>query len=383
MISMPIGPFLIFFFALSVLSHISNHILYRYLYMSAGVTAEDVRTYLWSTAEGNRHAHRSRNRQLWPWLEMRSGHSQEFYTMSRYCNFCNLPAVLYTLAGVGMMVVRLHPYIWVLGAAMIALWAILTLLGVMYGKRIQAETADFFDSSRYKPYRPKRESDEEEADTPEEPYEEIPYTGPFEAAEPEVAQRRRFRRGYTQKLFVVAVVLVFLVLPMLSSKFLPSSSTPEATTQPQTSQSPVESSYPPLFSGTDSVAALYNRLEELGYHPAMAVGQLSDTYPGMEVVDGLLMDEFEIHLEYLQLSNQDRAQQLYQRLKSEIVEQHVENPQITQEDRDGITLYAQETGDGYTAVMQNEDFVLYTYCSLDNTTWMKWFLYELGYLSTF
>ena len=383
MISMPIGPFLIFFFALSVLSHISNHILYRYLYMSAGVTAEDVRTYLWSTAEGNRHAHRSRNRQLWPWLEMRSGHSQEFYTMSRYCNFCNLPAVLYTLAGVGMMVVRLHPYIWVLGAAMIALWAILTLLGVMYGKRIQAETADFFDSSRYKPYRPKRESDEEEADTTEEPYEEIPYAGPFEAAEPEVAQRRRFRRGYTQKLFVVAVVLVFLVLPMLSSKFLPSTSTPETTTQPQTSQSPVESSYPPLFSGTDSVAALYNRLEELGYHPAMAVGQLSDTYPGMEVVDGLLMDEFEIHLEYLQLSNQDRAQQLYQRLKSEIVEQHVENPQITQEDRDGITLYAQETGDGYTAVIQNQDFVLYTYCSLDNTTWMKWFLYELGYLSTF
>lgn len=383
MISMPVGPFLIFFFALSVLSHISNHILYRYLYMSAGVTAEDVRTYLWSTAEGNRHAHRSRNRQLWPWLEMRSGHSQEFYTMSRYCNFCNLPAVLYTLAGVGMMVVRLHPYIWVLGAAMIALWAILTLLGVMYGKRIQAETADFFDSSRYKPYRPKRESDEEEADTPEEPYEEIPYAGPFEAAEPEVAQRRRFRRGYTQKLFVVAVVLVFLVLPMLSSKFLPSTSTPEATTQPQTSQSPVESSYPPLFSGTDSVAALYNRLEELGYHPAMAVGQLSDTYPGMEVVDGLLMDEFEIHLEYLQLSDQDRAQQLYQRLKSEIMEQHVENPQITQEDRDGITLYAQETGDGYTAVIQNEDFVLYTYCSLDNTTWMKWFLYELGYLSTF
>ena len=383
MISMPIGPFLIFFFALSVLSHISNHILYRYLYMSAGVTAEDVRTYLWSTAEGNRHAHRSRNRQLWPWLEMRSGHSQEFYTMSRYCNFCNLPAVLYTLAGVGMMVVRLHPYIWVLGAAMIALWAILTLLGVMYGKRIQAETADFFDSSRYKPYRPKRESDEEEADTSEEPYEEIPYAGPFEAAEPEVAQRRRFRRGYTQKLFVVAVVLVFLVLPMLSSKFLPSTSTPEATTQPQTSQSPVESSYPPLFSGTDSVAALYNRLEELGYHPAMAVGQLSDTYPGMEVVDGLLMDEFEIHLEYLQLSDQDRAQQLYQRLKREIVEQHVENPQITQEDRDGITLYAQETGDGYTAVIQNEDFVLYTYCSLDNTTWMKWFLNDLGYLSDY
>ena len=381
---MPGEPVLISLFVLFALSILSDKLLSRYLYMTAGLKPVDAQMYLWTRTEDH-HMHRNRDRhdQLWAWMERRSGYAKEFYTMSRYCSLTNLPIKLYFVGVMVIFATRLYQYTWALGAAMLVLWAIFTLLGFRYGKYIQAETADFFDSSRYKPYRPKRESDEEEADTPEEPYEEIPYAGPFEAAEPEVAQRRRFRRGYTQKLFVVAVVLVFLVLPMLSSKFLPSSSTPEATTQPQTSQSPAESSYPPLFSGTDSVAALYNRLEELGYHPAMAVGQLSDTYPGMDVVDGLLMDEFEIHLEYLQLSNQDRAQQLYQRLKNEIVEQHVENPQITQEDRDGITLYAQETGDGYTAVIQNQDFVLYTYCSLDNTTWMKWFLYELGYLSTF
>ena len=376
---MPIGPFLIFFFALSVLSHISNHILYRYLYMSAGVTAEDVRTYLWSTAEGNRHAHRSRNRQLWPWLEMRSGHSQEFYTMSRYCNFCNLPAVLYTLAGVGMMVVRLHPYIWVLGAAMIALWAILTLLGVMYGKRIQAETADFFDSSRYKPYRPKRESDEEEADTPEEPYEEIPYAGPFEAAEPEVAQRRRFRRGYTQKLFVVAVVLVFLVLPMLSSKFLPSSSTPEATTQP--SEFP---SAQPTSAGTPEAQAMYDRLDQEGFHPLNAVGQLSDTYPGIILSDGILVEEEGLHLEYLVLTQESQAKDLAQGLQHQLYELvAARDPDITEESGEGYTLYTQETEGDYGVVVRDGTNILYVYCPQYDTTWMKWFLNDLGYLSDY
>lgn len=382
---MPGEPVLISLAVLFALSILSDKILSRYLYMTAGLKPVDVKTYLWTRVERSDNTYRNRQNRLWYWMEQRSGYAKEFYTMSRYCDLTDLPLKLYFVGVMVILATRLYQYTWPLGGAMVALWAVFTLLGFRYGKYIESETADFFDSSRYKPYRPEQENEEEEVDSQEDLYEETPYAGPFEAADPETVQRRRFRRGYTQKLFVVAVVLVFLVLPMLSSRFLPSTSTPEteATPQPQTSQSPAESSYPPLFLDTNSVAALYNRLEELGYHPAMAVGQLSDTYPGMEVVDGLLMDEFEIHLEFIQLSDQDRAQQLYQRLKSEIVEQQVENPQITQEDRDGIILYAQETGDGYTAVVQTQDFVLYTYCSLDNTTWMKWFLYELGYLSTF
>lgn len=382
---MPGEPVLISLAVLFALSILSDKILSRYLYMTAGLKPVDIKTYLWTRVERSDHTYRNRQNQLWYWMEQRSGCAKEFYTMSRYCDLTDLPLKLYFVGVIVILATGLYQYTWPLGGVMVALWAVFTLLGFRYGKYIESETADFFDSSRYQPYHPKEENQGWQADGQENMYQETPYAGPFEAADPETVQRRRFRRGYTQKLFVVAVVLVFLALPMLSSRFLPSTSTPEAeaTAQPQTSQSPAESSYPPLFSDTNSVAALYNRLEELGYHPAMAVGQLSDTYPGMEVVDGLLMDEFEIHLEFIQLSDQDRAQQLYQRLNSEIVEQQVENPQITQEDRDGITLYAQETVDGYTAVVQTQDFVLYTYCSLDNTTWMKWFLYELGYLSTF
>lgn len=373
---MHIDMLLLFLFILSFLAFVSNRILSRYLYMTAGLKSSDAMIYL--SQLWNDGMHRNRQERLMSWLEYRSGYAKEFYTMARYYNACSWPTVVYLLGAVALSMAGFSRYTWVMGVTMVVVWAILTLLGFRYGKYIESETADYFDTSRYKPYEP------EEPDDSSEPYYDSTPTGPFATGDTEDTERRRFRNGYARNILAVVLILAFVLVPVLSQKFSrPTTSTPEATTQPQTSQSPVESSYPPLFSGTDSVAALYNRLEELGYHPAMAVGQLSDTYPGMDVVDGLLMDEFEIHLEYLQLSDQDRAQQLYQRLKSEIVEQHVENPQITQEDRDGITLYAQETGDGYTAVIQNEDFVLYTYCSLDNTTWMKWFLYELGYLSSF
>lgn len=376
MISMPIGPFLIFFFALSVLSHISNHILYRYLYMSAGVTAEDVRTYLWSTAEGNRHAHRSRNRQLWPWLEMRSGHSQEFYTMSRYCNFCNLPAVLYTLAGVGMMVVRLHPYIWVLGAAMIALWAILTLLGVMYGKRIQAETADYFDSSRYHPYQPQRS----ETDHTSGPYNQTPPTGPFATGDTEDTERRRFRNGYARNILAVVLILAFVLVPVLSQKFSrPTTSTPEATTQP--SEFP---SAQPTSAGTPEAQAMYDRLDQEGFHPLNAVGQLSDTYPGIILSDGILVEEEGLHLEYLVLTQESQAKDLAQGLQHQLYELvAARNPDITEESGEGYTLYTQETEGDYGVVVRDGTNILYVYCPQYDTTWMKWFLNDLGYLSDY
>lgn len=376
MISMPIGPFLIFFFALSVLSHISNHILYRYLYMSAGVTAEDVRTYLWSTAEGNRHAHRSRNRQLWPWLEMRSGHSQEFYTMSRYCNFCNLPAVLYTLAGVGMMVVRLHPYIWVLGAAMIALWAILTLLGVMYGKRIQAETADYFDSSRYHPYQPQRS----ETDHTSGPYNQTPPTGPFATGDTEDTERRRFRNGYARNILAVVLILAFVLVPVLSQKFSrPTTSTPEATTQP--SEFP---SAQPTSAGTPEAQAMYDRLDQEGFHPLNAVGQLSDTYPGIILSDGILVEEEGLHLEYLVLTQESQAKDLAQGLQHQLYELvAARDPDITEESGEGYTLYTQETEGDYGVVVRDGTNILYVYCPQYDTTWMKWFLNDLGYLSDY
>ena len=304
---MPGEPVLISLFVLFALSILSDKLLSRYLYMTAGLKPVDAQMYLWTRTEDD-HMHRNRDRhdQLWAWMERRSGYAKEFYTLSRYCSLTNLPVKLYFVGVMVIFATRLYQYTWALGAAMLVLWAILTLLGVMYGKRIQAETADFFDSSRYKPYRPKRESDQEEADTPEEPYEEIPYAGPFEAAEPEVAQRRRFR-------------------------------------------------------------------------PLNAVGQLSDTYPGLEFSDGILVEEEGLHLEYLVLTQESQAKDLAQGLQHQLYELvAARDPDITEESGEGYTLYTQETEGDYGVVVRDGTNILYVYCPQYDTTWMKWFLNDLG-----
>ena len=376
---MPGEPVLISLFVLFALSILSDKLLSRYLYMTAGLKPVDAQMYLWTRTEDN-HMHRNRDRhdQLWAWMERRSGYAKEFYTMSRYCSLTNLPVKLYFVGVMVIFATRLYQYTWALGAAMLVLWAILTLLGVMYGKRIQAETADYFDSSRYHPYQPQRS----ETDHTSGPYNQTPPTGPFAAADPEEVERRRFRRGYTQKLFVVAVVLVFLVLPMLSSKFLPSSSTPEATTAP-TSEAPApEVSDPP--SVLSDFQAMYQRLDKEGFPPVNAVGQLSETYPGITLSDALLVDYEGMHMEYMVLTQESQAQSLAQGLQQQLYELvAAQNPQVTEESGEGYTLYALETQGNYGAVVQDGTKIFYAYCPDYDTTWLKWFLYDLGYLSTF
>jgi len=81
---MPGEPVLISLFVLFALSILSDKLLSRYLYMTAGLKPVDAQMYLWTRAEDN-HMHRNRDRhdQLWAWMERRSGYAKEFYTMSR------------------------------------------------------------------------------------------------------------------------------------------------------------------------------------------------------------------------------------------------------------------------------------------------------------
>ena len=132
---MPGEPVLISLFVLFALSILSDKLLSRYLYMTAGLKPVDAQMYLWTRAEDN-HMHRNRDRhdQLWAWMERRSGYAKEFYTMSRYCSLTNLPIKLYFVGVMVIFATRLYQYTWALGAAMLVLWAIFTLLGFRYGK---------------------------------------------------------------------------------------------------------------------------------------------------------------------------------------------------------------------------------------------------------
>lgn len=372
---MRIDMLLLFLFILSFLAFVSNRILSRYLYMTAGLKPADVLAYLdhlW--ADG---MHRNRQQELMGWLEYRSGYAKEFYTMARYYNACSWPTVVYLLGAVALSMAGFSRYTWVMGVAMVVVWAILTLLGFRYGKYIESETADYFDTSRYQPYQP------EEPDDSSGPYYDSTPTGPFATGDTEATERRRFRNGYARNILAVVLILAFVLVPVLSQKFSrPTTSTPEATTAPA-SEAPA-SQAPSAPSASSDLQAMYDRLEQAGFHPVNAVGQLSETYPGITLSDALLVDEEGMHLEYLVLTQDSQAQDLAQGLKTQLADLvAVQGAQITEESGDGYTLYAQETEGDYGVVVQDGSNILYAYCPQYDTTWMKWFLNDLGYLSEY
>ena len=59
------------------------------------------------------------------------------------------------------------------------------------------------------------------------------------------------------------------------------------------------------------------------------------------------------------------------------------DPDITEESGEGYTLYTQETEGDYGVVVRDGTNILYVYCPQYDTTWMKWFLNDLGYLSDY
>lgn len=369
---MHIDMLLLFLFILSFLAFVSNRILSRYLYMTAGLKSSDAMIYL--SQLWNDGMHRNRQERLMSWLEYRSGYAKEFYTMARYYNACSWPTVVYLLGAVALSMAGFSRYTWVMGVTMVVVWAILTLLGFRYGKYIESETADYFDTSRYKPYEP------EEPDDSSEPYYDSTPTGPFATGDTEDTERRRFRNGYARNILAVVLILAFVLVPVLSQKFSrPTTSTPEATTQP--SEFP---SAQPTSAGTPEAQAMYDRLEQEGFHPLNAVGQLSDTYPGIILSDGILVEEEGLHLEYLVLTQESQAKDLAQGLQHQLYELvAARDPDITEESGEGYTLYTQETEGDYGVVVRDGTNILYVYCPQYDTTWMKWFLNDLGYLSDY
>lgn len=369
---MHIDMLLLFLFILSFLAFVSNRILSRYLYMTAGLKSSDAMIYL--SQLWNDGMHRNRQERLMSWLEYRSGYAKEFYTMARYYNACSWPTVVYLLGAVALSMAGFSRYTWVMGVTMVVVWAILTLLGFRYGKYIESETADYFDTSRYKPYKP------EEPDDSSGPYYDSTPTGPFATGDTEDTERRRFRNGYARNILAVVLILAFVLVPVLSQKFSrPTTSTPEATTQP--SEFP---SAQPTSAGTPEAQAMYDRLEQEGFHPLNAVGQLSDTYPGIILSDGILVEEEGLHLEYLVLTQESQAKDLAQGLQHQLYELvAARDPDITEESGEGYTLYTQETEGDYGVVVRDGTNILYVYCPQYDTTWMKRFLNDLGYLSDY
>lgn len=116
------------------------------------------------------------------------------------------------------------------------------------------------------------------------------------------------------------------------------------------------------------------------------VDQVSEKYPDFLFEDCLVVDALEMHFEYFKMVNSEQAENFMVRLKSDISAQYASDTSkdiVTEEHNSDFSIYTLETDAYYAAAVLEDDGILYVRCDKVSTTWMKVFLYDLGYLETF
>ena len=376
--------YLIYFFVFAVINLVFYLKLSKYWYMSAGVTKKDVALYM------SEHISRHRYRYLIRWLREKAKDKKRFNIM------------LFILIAAGFFVLPFPSFayteIWMgnITAVKVMMTAeavgtiLIAVLGFSYGRKIEAETDGYYESSQYKPY--EGENAPEHIEDLDEIYddseEKTQYSG-LDDYETEQREKKKFVMGYLQKLFIVVMALFFLFSPILLKDFnFKTFSFEKPGEQIETDSGNNESdTYPFDLSRPDmSIYIIRETLIQEGYSPEDNLEKASEKYPDFIIEDSLVVNDLEIHFEYFQLVNSDQAHDLKEQIQKEIKEKYSTgtDKDIESDTYKGkFTVYTLETEDYYAAAIWEGEGVLYARCDKVSATWMKMFLYNLGYLETF
>ncbi len=376
---------MIYFVVFAIINLVLYLKLAKYWYMSAGVTKKDVGVFM------SEHITDRRYRYLIRWLRERAKNPRQFSTMLFFlvaAGFFILPApsIGFTLAWNGSMTaVKVFMVIEAVGTALIA------SLGFSYGKKIEAESEAYYASSQYKPY--EGEDVPEEIDDLDELYEvperNLEYSG-MDPDEVDRAERKKFIVSYTRKLIIAALLLFCLFSPIILKGFnfkTFSFSTPETTVGTvQNNYGEEDSQIENTSKPEVNITYIRELLIEKGYLPEGELDKVSEDYPDFLFEDCLVADDMEIHFEYFKLVNSEQANGFKNQLQGDVLKQYgtgTDKDVIAEDKTSKFSIYTLETDEYYAGVVCEGDGVLYVRCDKVSTTWMKVFLYDLGYLKDF
>lgn len=356
--------------------------LSKYLYIAAGVKAEDVRKYK------RNHIGRRSQRRLARWLAQRSGGSREFKIMFALINtvaflFVVLPPTGFVvLLGGGTTAAR------VIAAAGLFLTVIVPSAAVMYGKKLEVQRETYFASSQYQPYVPEEEPGQIES------IDELYKTADKAFGETnaglddiEKAERKKFIKTYSIKVFFV-ITVIFCFFSVFISNGIPLSSVKDTVSRfikgGENAALSDTNTTDEVTTDEVTIITVREKLIENGFTVQGFCDAAAAQFPDCVFEDCLMTDEGGMHMEYFDTVNADSAEKLWDRIKQEAAGRFgTDNAEITNDAGRGFSTYAVETGEYYAAVVLNGKGVLYVYTEPINAAWVKTFLYELGFLKTF
>lgn len=139
---MNIVPYVLLYFVAMMVASIASVSFTRYLYRAAGVTPAQVRRAHFPGAR----------RELYDWLAERAGYSRQFRTMLWLSQGMVIPLLVFPLGAILLRMLHLETYIWIVAVAAGVLTLVLGVAAWRYGRRIEAETEEYFYGIGPHPY---------------------------------------------------------------------------------------------------------------------------------------------------------------------------------------------------------------------------------------
>ncbi len=379
---MPSKGFLVlaYFIVLAIINFVIYAKLCNYMYMAAGVKKEDVRKFL--SEQVSTHS----QRQLVRWLRRKADNSKGFNTMFFFCSATSFISFITPILIFFIVMLKLDfNVVKIIMIVEAVITVLLAVFGFLNGKRIKEEKEFYFESSEYKPY--EGENIPDQIDDLDELYYDSE-DGTYTESDSDEREKKK-RKGkvliYVIKIIIVIIMLMFLFSPIIfkNVRFKLGNSNYNQNNYAQSEEFEAESEE---FPQNVNITSVRNKVEEAGYTIGVSLEEREKQYPNYLFEDTFCVDENEMYIEYLKMVNNEDAINLYHDLKDELVETYSKDKDkdiITKDKQKNRTLYALENDDGYAIVIRDKESVIYAHCDKLQSTWLKCFMYELGYLKTF
>lgn len=369
---------LVYFIAVAIINFVIYTKLSNYMYMAAGVTRDDVRRYL--SQQNSSHA----QRHLVDWLKTKTENPKEFNTIHFFCSATSfIPAITPVIIFMMIMLKLDFDIVKIIMIVEAVITVLLAICGFSYGRKIKDQTEFDFETAEYRPceeeYSPYEEDDEVYEvyeDSEDEPYDET--YNEIDSYEREAREQKTKKLNYIKKLIVVIVMLILFFSPIIfrNVNFKINNGNDYGQNEELEEKIP------------DDVDITYfkNQIEEEGFETQNSLENIKKQYPNYHFEDALLVDEYEMYVNYLQMEGEEDAKGLYDDLKAELIDTYTKDKDtdiVTKDKAKNRILYAIENDEGYAIVVRDKDRVIYAHCDKLQTTWLKWFMNGLGYLKTF
>jgi len=324
---------IVYFSLLAIINFIVYYKLSDYLFISAGVTKEDVKRY--TSNQGANVQTR-----LVKWLRNRTKHPKEFNIILTVCNivaflsFVSMAIILTSVINENIIIIK------ICAAAIPIISAVTTVFGFSYGKKIKLTLGDYFLSGEYIPY--------EEDSFTDEPY----YT--------EDSSHKRSRPLIFYSIPFIIIVVIILILVLIPKINQLNSNDSDYSNSKMETEYEAERTQPDMLTPYD----VNKVMAEAGWNTYFSNDEASLKYPEYEFVDHtcVSVNDEGMQFDFYTLNLSDETKQLYDRLKADINSMDIENSTVQTKNEEDFGLYSIENENVYAVVIYSSNRLIYSNC---------------------